>query len=115
MRSSQENAGFVLLNKWKTKLESTGRATSINVSFSGVVTFFGVGVISFLDKKELRVTGVGFNLTLNLTEADFENVVTEEYLRSRGADPLLCGEGMTVVSEWGKILLSTFLGTGETH
>jgi hypothetical protein len=115
MRSSQENPGLKLLNKWKTKLESTGTPTSVRVSFAGNVTFTGVGVVTFFDKKELRVHGSGFDLSLVVEGADFEDVVTEEYLRSVGADPSLCGEGMTVVSDWGKVVLTTFVGGGKDN
>jgi len=108
MRSSQDNSGFKLLNKWKTKLESTNKPTSVRLSFAGVVSFTGVGVIVFFDKTELRVSGVGFDLTLDLNDAAFENTVSEEYLRSVGADPTLCGEGTEIVAEWGKVHLTTF-------
>lgn len=110
MHSSKENLGSVLLNKWKTKLESTNTPTSVRVSFTGTVTFTGIGVVTFSDVRELRVHGAGFDLTLDLSGAVFENVVSEEYLRSRGADPSLCGEGLDIVSEWGKVNLTTFLG-----
>jgi hypothetical protein len=108
MRSSQDSAGIKLLNKWKTKLESTNRPTSVRLSFTGVVTFTGVGVIVFFDDSELRVSGVGFDLSLNLEDALFENTVSEEHLRSIGADPAFCGEGTDIVAEWGTVNLTTF-------
>lgn len=108
MRSSQDSPGFTLLSKWKTKLESTNKPTSVRLSFAGVVTFTGIGVIVFFDESELCVSGVGFDLSLDLEDAAFENSVSEESLRSRGADPALCGEGTDIVSEWGTVNLTTF-------
>jgi hypothetical protein len=115
MHSSQENLGLKLLSKWKTKLESTSKPTSVRVSFTGTVTFTGTGVVTFSDVRELRVHGIGFDLTLALDGAVFENVVTAEYLRSRGADPSLCGEGLDVVSDWGRVNLTTFLGESKPN
>jgi hypothetical protein len=115
MHSSQENPGLKLLNKWKTKFESTSTPTSVRVSFTGSVTFTGVGVVTFLDAKELRIRGVGFDLTLDLEDTRFENAVTAEFLRSRGADPSLCGEGLEIVSEWGRVNLTTFSGESKLN
>lgn len=79
------------------------------------VIFSGVGVIAFFDEKELRVSGAGFDLSLDLAAALFENTVTEEGLRREGANPALCGEGTDIVMDWGKVNLTTFLGTDKRN
>lgn len=82
MRSSED--GFRLLNKWKTN------GAEIRLSFSGIDnkwSISGAGIIVGVDTETMRFTGAGFELFLDLRDADFENVGTEEVFRRLGLDP----------------------------
>jgi len=102
MRSSQDNEGFKLLNKWNTS------APPIRVSFNGIgnkLSLSATGVVAAFDGEGMRFAGAGFELILDLSDAAFGNVGTEEVFRAMGLDAprypesaeILLGSGDRVV------------------
>jgi hypothetical protein len=103
MRSSHDHEGFKLLEKWNTS------RTEIHLSFNGLgnkLSLSGMGVVTAFDQGGFGFAGADFEFLLDLSDAAFENVGTDEAFSKRGLDPSQHTESAEIcLGNGGKVIL----------
>ena len=111
MRSSHDHEGFKLLSKWNSS------RTAIHLSFNGLsnkLSLSGMGVLTAFDQGGLGFAGEEFEFLLDLSDAAFENVGTNEAFCKRGLDPSQHAESAEIcLGSGGKVILVGPTGVPE--
>ncbi len=103
MSSSPERAGRDLLNRWN----DSSAEIQVVLTGGGVIGFTIQGIVSGFVDDRLGVVGSKCECVLDLTDADFIDVATEETLIELGLSPEAYSETITIsLAPFGKLVLS---------
>lgn len=110
MNSSED--ALKLLTRWK----NSGAEIRISLSASlNIFNLVGVGKVTSASTEVIELEGAGFGFSIDTTEVIFKNVISSEYVRASGADPVKSGEQIEVDFGSGLKLLLVLSGTFEAN